>query len=224
MVFNIRTRVILALATGIGLFGISLVVSIYQFIQISRSAVAVEAITEEVQLVSRLQLAVDKVLMPANDYLITGRSEESEEFNHLTSEVEDLLEKTKRLYIRDEEGHTLNNRIQESYKRLKTIGEEILNLSDPVRNIKGSLLMIQFDATGNEMILLANQYYFIYRHKLDQTRQEAASIRQKAIWHITGSGTVMVILVLVFGVRMTLSIIQSIKTLEKGTERTLALR
>lgn len=222
MTFTIRTRITVAIGVGAGLLAAVIAISLYQHVQIARSMQVIESVTEEVELTSHLQLAVSVALMPANDYLITGRTEEREEFNRLTGEVEKLLGRIGGLPILSEKERALVVRIREGHERLKAKGEEILALTDPVGNLRGASLMERFDAAGNEIILLLGKFHLIYVHRLEQVRQEAARTRQQAFRYLTGGGAVLGILALVFGVRLIRSIILPIRMLENGTQRIAA--
>ncbi|HWQ68592.1 MAG TPA: hypothetical protein VN494_01330, partial [Patescibacteria group bacterium] len=131
MAFNIRTRITVAIGVGVGLLAASITVSLYQYVQIARSTQAIETVAEEIELASRLQLAMSVAMMPANDYLITGRAGERGKFNRLTGEVEKLLGRIGGHFILNEEERALLDRIREGHERLNAMGEEILALSDP---------------------------------------------------------------------------------------------
>lgn len=141
MTFTIRTRIAVSIGVGVGLLAAVIAVFVHQHAQVSQNFQALEAVAEEIELTSHLRLAVSMALMPANDYLITGRADEREEFNRLTGEVENLLGSIGGLFILNEEERALLARIREGHERLKATGEEIFALSKPVGNIRGASLM-----------------------------------------------------------------------------------
>jgi HD-GYP domain-containing protein (c-di-GMP phosphodiesterase class II)/CHASE3 domain sensor protein len=221
MAFSIRARVTASLAVGIGLFVISTTATYFQSIQMARSTDAVKAITEKIETISNLQLAIDAVLMPPNDYLMTGQDNARKEIKRHTREAERLIGKVGAFSISDDGTSTLFRQIQGRYERLKSLADEIL-LPTPLSRIKGASLMKQLDDTGSELILLMNQYHLLYQEKLKRIQQDAVRVRQRASWQMAGSGMVIGIFSLALGVHLVRSIVKRIQILERGTERVAA--
>ena len=156
--------------------------------------------------------------MPANDYLILGLNDQLvDEFNTLINKVESLLQNKEDISaLSDKEIHLLSNAISE-IKRLRIAGNEIFSLPDPLGNRSGALLMKKFDAIGNAIISLLDELHLIYEAKLTKASKDANDARLKAFYHLIGSGAFIGILILIFSIRFTQSIIKPIGALAKGT-------
>lgn len=160
---SIRTRIIGAIVIGVGLMAALLALALYEHVQITRNMDAVEAVVEDIEQSAHLQSAVSRMLMPANDYLITGKPDEKLKFKQLDGEVELLLNKLDALAKLDPEKRANLAQVREDYQRLKGMGEEILALPNPVGDVGGADLMKRFDDHGDEIV--RSLYHF---HLMDE--------------------------------------------------------
>ena len=77
-----------------------------------------------------LQAAMDRVVMPANDYLITGNFNiENLEFQNITSKVEKGFHRIQGLGL-DRKSITIIKRAKKNYSVLKTKADEIFSISE----------------------------------------------------------------------------------------------
>src|SRR3990172_11450603 len=97
MRFQIRRKLIIAFFSVIFPFiAIVSTISLYNTNVIRNASLKAEVISEELHTVLSLQLAIDKSLMPRNDYIITGDKRYIDEFNDASNDVEDLIEKVEK--------------------------------------------------------------------------------------------------------------------------------
>jgi len=100
MRFQIRTKLIIAFFSVIFPFiAIVSTISLYNTNVIRNASLKAEVISEELHTVLSLQLAIDKSLMPGNDYIITGDKRYIDEFNDASKDVEDLIEKVEKTLV-----------------------------------------------------------------------------------------------------------------------------
>lgn len=94
---------------------------------------------------SKLHLYFSKVIMPGNDYLITGNSEEKRNFANLDSMVNEQITKIKQNAATAEE-IKLIEKITGKYEGVRKLEIQILSLPNPVGNPIGGELMEKMDS------------------------------------------------------------------------------
>ena len=73
MPFKIRTKLIIAFLVVIFPFTAATgIIAFYNWNNIRKANLKAEAVHEEMHLIMSLQIALDRILMPGNDYIITG--------------------------------------------------------------------------------------------------------------------------------------------------------
>lgn len=105
--------------------------------------------------VHELNLSFHQLLMPVNDYLITGDKNEIEKFNELLTRtkgqmigVSDLITENKALITGLEEKEVLEN-AQKDLARIEILAREILSVRDPLR-VESSKKMEQIDMAADK--------------------------------------------------------------------------
>ena len=218
MYFSIRKRMTVTLFLLIVMIAAAISVALYQHTKIAKSAETINTIVSEIELTSHLQLALSAALMPANDYLILGENGLlADKFNMLVNKAESLLHRIEDISVLSDEEIFLLSHATSEIKRMRVTGNEIFSLPDPVGNKRGAVLMTTFDDIGNKTILLLEQLHNIYEDKLTTASKLANDDRQKALFHLIGSGTLIGVLILIFSMRFVQSIIKPIRALAKGT-------
>ncbi|OGI02646.1 MAG: hypothetical protein A2Y25_03140 [Candidatus Melainabacteria bacterium GWF2_37_15] len=108
------------------------------------------AITKEI---TDTRLMLEQILMPSNDYLITGNPAERENFNKLVIELENKFE-TLSKKLDDERLIKLIDQLKQKWSIIKSKAIEILNIKDPVGNAKGAQMMEDMDAITEDAVLI----------------------------------------------------------------------
>ncbi|MBI5875542.1 MAG: PAS domain S-box protein [Deltaproteobacteria bacterium] len=163
MPYKIRTKLIIAFFAIIFPFiAIVGVIALYNTKTIHNASLKAEAISEELQLVLSLQLAIDKSLMPGNDYIITGDKRYIDEFNDASKDAEDLIKKVEKTHVVLEGMDTPDKStrgqapvIQEemeilkstntAWQNIKEISQKIFAIPEPVGNREAAALMEEMD-------------------------------------------------------------------------------
>lgn len=118
--------------------------------RVSRSADISEKSILRLDLVSRLQLAIEKSLMPPNDYLIHGNTAERANFLSLTNQVDKMFKSIHRLGLLSVEERNLINDIETAFASLKKAALRILN--DNIEDVEKAKLMEDMDTIAEDTI------------------------------------------------------------------------
>jgi len=118
----------------------------------------VEAIAEEIIVVGGLQHSLEHALMPANDYLITGKRKYIDDFNMLSREVEERLKRSEELLdylevsglsLTEKEGKSLND-IKTAWQNIREISLKVFYIPNPIGNKDGARIMEEMDYRWGE--------------------------------------------------------------------------
>jgi len=168
MSFKIRTKLIIAFLTVLLPVLVLFVFNTFQLLELRKSVQQSEGIANQISCLSDLSLSIDKMLMPANDYLITGDIRERESFYKHLAEVEDHFPNLSELRICQwgaidkmlvpeikedwlEEMRFLK-RVRDGLEKIKGKAEDIFLLKNPTSDASGVRLMIEMDAIAHEVI------------------------------------------------------------------------
>ncbi len=152
---KIRTKLFTAFLVLLLPLLILIVISHYNQKVIYRAIHRVEIISEEMLMVHRLQLAIDRALMIGKNYIITGKKTYVGKYKRLTMDVETLLKETESSLRRVEE---LQSKVEEvekeekilkdvktAWQNIREISFKIFAIPDPVGNSAASRLMEDID-------------------------------------------------------------------------------
>ena len=223
MNFTIRARIALVIVAGLVTLAVMVAVSLIQKARVDRNIQLIATSTNKIEWVTHLQMAIERSLMPANDYLILGNATgDRAEFSHLTGVTEDLLKRIEEPDFLIEEERVFLSKVRTDLERFKAAGEEILAISNPVGNARGPALMERFDAMGAEIVLYVGQLLAIHENKLTQILDETDRSQRQAQHQLVGSGVVAGILLLIIGAWLGRSLLQPIRDLERGMQHIAA--
>jgi PAS domain S-box-containing protein len=154
MHFRIRTKLLIAFFGIIFPFLIIVdIITVYNANNLRNSALEAEAISEEMHSVMSLQLAVDRALMPGNDYIITGDRKYIDEFNDASREVEELMKKVEETLVvlkgmdtpEVREKTEIFKSVRTAWQNIKEMSSKIFAIQDPVGNKDAARLMEEMD-------------------------------------------------------------------------------
>lgn len=153
MPFKIRTKLILSFFTIIFpiiiVFGI---ITLYNVNNIRKATLRSETISGEMQTVMSLQIALDKALMPANDYIVTGNKKYIDDFKTAAKVVEDLIKTNETLLVlkgmqtpEGKEEAEILNAVETAWQNIKRLSQKIFEIRNPVGNKEAATLMEEMD-------------------------------------------------------------------------------
>lgn len=154
MKFKIRTKLLIIFFSVITLYILIVgYASIYAIRLTYNSVNIINAVHREEHYSHDLQLAIDRILMPANDYIITGDKKYIDEFQKLSMDLEKLLKEADNILsdierltqtAETEEREILKD-IETGWLNMKDLSLKILEIPDPVGNMDAARLMEELD-------------------------------------------------------------------------------
>ncbi|MFQ5735761.1 MAG: diguanylate cyclase [Thermodesulfobacteriota bacterium] len=160
---------------------------------------------------SELQLSMDRVVMPPNDYLITGDPAERQRFDELVAEVErgfDALGEDNGKHIKAVKG---------LFEELKGKAAEIFAIRKPVGNARGVALMREMDQMSHRIIAGHIEKYAIEnREKIAREIASVDAVRKRVNTLILVGGTASVVIMLLVVRYLAGSILRPIFIFREG--------
>lgn len=192
MTLRIRTKLILSFSIIIALLSVLILLTYYNRNILWKGMFRLEEAIYETYIIARVQLNIDRVLMPPNDYLITGEQGEKDEFQMAVEEVETGFEQLDGLTQR---GHNLHvQKAKEKFILLKEIAEAILAIQNPIGDKRGAQLMKAMDALASDIV--TNHLNKIHLDQRSQVAKliELVDINQKRVDTLIAAGALVSII------------------------------
>jgi len=190
MSFRIRTKLTIAFFGIIFPFlVIAGIITVYNVNNISKFALKAEAISEEMHSVMSLQIALDRALMPGNDYIITGDKKYIDEFNNTSKNVEALIEKAEDALIRLKGIDTpevkdemeIFNDVKSAWQHIKEISLKIFAIQNPVGSEEAATLMEEMDYKWSYPAIEKLDRH----HEIDRKEHEEAIEKVNRAWKMS---------------------------------------
>jgi len=202
MRFQIRTKLIIAFFSVIFPFiAIVSTISLYNTNVIRNASLKAEVISEELHTVLSLQLAIDKSLMPGNDYIITGDKRYIDEFNDASKDVEDLIEKVEKTLVvlggmdtpEVKEEMEIIKGVKTAWQNIKDTSQKIFAIPEPVGDKNAASLMEEMDYKwAYPVIRMLDKHHEIDRKEHTEAIEELQRGWRMA-WVIMIGGAVLLI-------------------------------
>lgn len=158
-----------------------------------------EAVTE-LGAAADLQLTVAQLVMPANDYLITGDPRERDEFERRLMRVRQALMRARLASFDDPEEQRLLDTVRVQVSEMEAVSHALLALPDPVGNRAAVAKMKALARLSDDVARSLNRIHEITRREIEEdTHKISRMIRWVAI-----AGLAMVILSIAGGVVIAL--------------------
>lgn len=168
---------------GIGL-GLFLLLAIFSYVSLSsyssihkRSA----ELAHRIELVGDLQVLIHKILMPPNDYLITGDPKERRNFSNLITQTAALLEKVKAGGNKTDEEKTFTNELEKGFIELQQKAMILLSTDKPVGNKNAATLMEEMDAFGEMLENRIEKLHSLVRSELENHDKRTKAINKRML-------------------------------------------
>jgi len=149
--WSVRTRLLIAFVgvlipylalAGIGAVGLQ---AVWQRVRAIHDEVAMEFVG-----IANLQLAVTQLVMPANDYLITGDPAERELFEQRLARAYESLARAETIVFHDQEERRLFEAVKGQVPQIEALSREILAIPDPRVNRAAPAKMKALDRVSDE--------------------------------------------------------------------------
>ncbi|MBI5748601.1 MAG: PAS domain S-box protein [Nitrospinae bacterium] len=145
MKFKIRTKFIIIFLTILSpILLITVIAASYSIRNIQKSIYELKIIHKELNMVNNLQLSLQEVIMPGNDYIITGERKYLNDFQTASAEMEKGLKETAE-HLRIKEEEEILRDMKTAWQNIKALSSEIFAIPDPVADKKAASLMEEMD-------------------------------------------------------------------------------
>lgn len=177
----------------------------------------------KIELVSDLQLLLDEMLMPPNDYLITGDKKERENFAALVTKAASLFEKIKSSGSSTRDEISISTEVEKEIIELEQRAMVLLSTEKPVGNMDAAKLMKELDASGQIVENQVEKFHGLIKSEMESHRKRASGINARTIWTFLSltavflSGIISMILVIRKGVTKPISeLTDAVKVIGRG--------
>lgn len=171
MPITIGTRLILGYTVTVSILLIVVSIGMYSRHILFEELEETGEIARETGNTQRISLAIEKALMPPNDYLISGDKVERDKFHLALKEVDAGLKRLKGTRILTDKEKRLLNELEGKVSALRTKAEEIFSLP-PQRRTEGTEVMYAMDKTGRDIHAIMDEYSEIDREELQKTMEK----------------------------------------------------
>ena len=178
--WSIRARLVLAfvgilipylLLVGIGAVELQVV---WQRVQAIENEVAFQ-----IEGIANLQLAMVQLVMPANDYLITGDPTERVEFEQRLARVYESLARAETIVFRDQEEERLFKAVRGQVPQIEALSREILAIPDPRVNRALPAKMKALDRVSDEVAVTLGRIREIALREIREDVERGSAVIQR---------------------------------------------
>ncbi|MBI5682093.1 MAG: HAMP domain-containing protein [Deltaproteobacteria bacterium] len=159
MSFKIRTRLLFGYLLGIIIMVFVGAIAVYDRLILSSSVNNIERVFEEIDALHDMVTSTQNLLMPANDYIISGDKKEKERFIESDRKVQRTIKEIENVKVFDKNRQPLvagslliYQDINKNYNLLKEKAEEIFSIPNPIGNPEAARLMYEMDKLGEDII------------------------------------------------------------------------
>lgn len=215
MPITIRTRLILGYSVMVLLLLVEASVGIYSRHLLLERIKETGEVAREIEETQRLSLAVEKALMPPNDYLISGDAAERDKFHLALKEVDEELKRFRgREILMDVEKTHLND-LEGKVSAIIKKAEEIFSLP-PGRRTEGTELMYTMDGIGRDVHAIMDEYAEIDRQELKEAMEKGRRVAVVVDRYLIAGAALSILLAIAFVIYMERSIRIPIKNLTES--------
>ena len=217
MSVSIRWRITSALAICLILIAATLSAVLYEQSKIDNEFLLADHILEDIKKVYKLQHKISSLLDGKEDFFSEQGGENEAQFNSRIHEIGLHLQSIGSELKLSEKETVLLYRLRKQYVFLLSIGKEITALSGKTRAKQRLPLFKDFGIAGHQITLLLEQLQLYHDYELEKAYYSATEKREKAQRGVIISGTILIILILAFGIHLIRSITRPINELLEST-------
>ncbi|HEY5594199.1 MAG TPA: diguanylate cyclase [Nitrospiria bacterium] len=172
---SLRARFILGISAVVLPFMLAAAIGLFYLLPglIAPFEETVEEVTEELEPVRHLQVALLMAAMPIDDYLIHGDPDEREQFARLSRGVDRAFQKVRAAPFAEAREREMIKSADEEWQEVRSIGETILRLPNPAGNLQGVRDMKRFDDHRNRAAAFLDQVHVIANREIEKNLADA---------------------------------------------------
>lgn len=218
MPITIGTRLILGYSVTVSILLVVASIGMYSRHMLLEGMEETEEVAREIEETQRLSLAVEKALMPPNDYLISGDAAEKDKFHSALKEVDETIKGLRGHEILMDEEKRLLKELEGKVSAIREKAEEIFSLP-PGRRTEGTEIMYAMDGIGREAHAILDKYAGIDREELNEAIAKGRKTAVVVDRSMLVGATLSILLAITFVIYMERSIRIPIKSLVESVKR-----
>lgn len=229
MSFSIRKKLLVALLAANFLFmAVIGLIAVYNQTAYYKGEKKVESISAEMAKVSKSEHAMERALMPGNDYIITGDKKYEDEFRKemekvdtLLNELELVLSALEENNVRDiKEEKEIFGKVRVSWKNMKELSRMIFALPKPIGSAAAKRLMEEMDYKwGRPASKRLARWHDIDMSELKKAVEDIGAAGARS-WYIIGAAFITFITGGIFLASFySMRFLRPIRELNNGAER-----
>ncbi len=215
MTLRIRTKIIASFAVVLALLLFLGLIAYHNRDLLFRDMLDLVDRTQEMDSFADLQLAIDMVVMPPNDYLITGDRNEIAGYRNTLERAESAFKRIEATDAYKKQADIIKA-ARRKFNLLKVKSEEIFSISEPLGNAQGVRLMKEIDALSHDIILDLKKFHDIEKDEI-KVSITSADASMKKVNSLLAAGVIVSIAVAVlFVLYLMRSIIRPLVMFKEG--------
>ncbi|MFQ5586114.1 MAG: HAMP domain-containing protein [Thermodesulfobacteriota bacterium] len=219
MAFTIRTKLFIAFLIMLAPLIALIIIQYYNQNILCRGIYRIETLARNFEAVSNLHLALERTVIPPNDYLITGDPAERGRFEALAADVEKQFDALIQSEVEVEEEVALARSAREQFQALKGTAEKILAIKEPVGSKEGAGLMLRLDAAAHKIVEnYMEKHHDLDKRKFDESLETSERARRRSWIIMIGGSLVLVAFGFLFAFSYSKLCVRPIKILRSGAE------
>ncbi|MBI3584263.1 MAG: diguanylate cyclase [Nitrospinae bacterium] len=216
MKIGISKKIVGPYGVGLSLFLFLVIYSYINLISLSLLLNENTEIADRVKLISDLQIIIQKLVMPANDYLITGDKKERETFAQLNTELSSIFANVKLSKNKTEEEKVIEKEVENNLIKLQQKAMVLLTTENPVGNKEAGRLMEEMDAFADGLTNLVENFHIIAKGELELHSMEASQINKRTLKIYIILLTISLTGVIVMTFLITMGVVRPLQKLTKA--------
>ena len=181
MKLGISKKIVAPYGVGLSLFLFLVIYSYINLISLSSLLNENTEIADRVKLISDLQVIIQKLVIPANDYLITGDKKERETFAQLNTELSSIFAKVTLSKNKTEKEKAIEKEVENSLIKLQQKAMVLLTTENPINNKDAAGLMEEMDAFADGLTDLVENFHAIVKGELELHSIKASKINKRTL-------------------------------------------
>jgi len=217
---KIGMKLMLSYLSLVMLLLMSSAVAYYSLNTVAGGVADVKERSDEMEMIAGLQLTLEKMLMPANDYLVTGNAVEKDNFAHLSAQVEGYFDQIEALVFTPQERAELED-ARGKYTRLRDKLLELFDISEPVGDPEAAAVIKEIDALEKEAVTGVDRIHEILTEHMGHVERTAVRIRNRTVTVLLASVVVALVGSVVIGALVSRSIVKLVEQVADASQRVL---
>ena len=223
MKIGISKKIVIPYGIGLSIF---LFIIAFSYINLSSLSSLLNKNTEiadRVKLISDLQVIIQKLVMPANDYLITGDKKERDTFAQLNTELTSIFANIKLSKNKTEEEKAIEKKARKGINELQMKALVLLATENPINNREAAKLMEEMDAFADGLTNLVENFHIIAKEELKLHSMKASQINKRIfkiyiiLLSISLTGVIVITFLITSGVvRPLQKLTKAVRTIGQG--------